>query len=80
MQARVFLQPTAQLRKALQQNHFTEDFNSALSMKVFMLEDGTRVQAEMLVTADKKGLEAHRGCGAFCPWCPCADTLRLKLR
>eukprot|EP00965_Chrysotila_dentata_P128873 4260999-Pleurochrysis_carterae.AAC.1 len=49
-----------QLRKALQQNHFTEDFNSALSMKGFAIEDGTRVLAEMLVTADKKGVEAHR--------------------
>eukprot|EP00965_Chrysotila_dentata_P226133 6195220-Pleurochrysis_carterae.AAC.3 len=74
-----------QLLEALEHNHFAEDFNSALRQEGFVLsaeQEGSFVHATMLVTADKKGVEAHRGCTQCyqcCPWCTCADTLRLCL-
>eukprot|EP00965_Chrysotila_dentata_P260313 6213859-Pleurochrysis_carterae.AAC.1 len=69
----------AQLTKAVEHNHFAADFNAVVSKSGFSLLDGEFVHASMLVAADKKGVEAFRGCGPCSPWCTCGDLLRLRL-
>eukprot|EP00965_Chrysotila_dentata_P154568 5107240-Pleurochrysis_carterae.AAC.1 len=35
---------------------------------------------ETFIAADKKAVEAYRGCNRCSTWCTCADTLRLTFQ
>eukprot|EP00965_Chrysotila_dentata_P063854 2116251-Pleurochrysis_carterae.AAC.1 len=68
-----------QLNKSLELNSFADDFNCCVSEGGFQLPDESFAHITMLVAADKKGVEAFRGCSPCCPRCSCSDTARLKL-
>ena len=77
------------MRRVAEHNHMGADFNGIVrDGGLFATQEcswadirSSRpfIHVEMLVGADKKGVEVHRGCGPCCAWCTCSDVLRLKL-
>ena len=74
------------LRRVAEYNSMGRDFNELVRVRGFKptapVEENDYppfVHVEMLVAADKKGVEVHRGCSPCCAWCTCSDVQRLKL-
>eukprot|EP00965_Chrysotila_dentata_P151459 5005264-Pleurochrysis_carterae.AAC.7 len=76
-----------QLHLALAHNLVSEEFNMLLGARgITMTVSESRPQPmpdfihlEMYVAADKKAVDAMRGCSQCCTWCSCSELLRLTL-